>query len=113
MQLSFYLQTFRSDMSPRSEFQSFLDYLKFEKRYSAHTIRSYSDDLDQFFLFLRQQYEINMVSDVSTTYIRSWMASLKESGITSRSGKVLRAAPARRAARRCPRGAMAAAMAPP
>jgi len=66
------------------EIQSFIDYLKFEKRYSAHTIRSYHDDLVQFFDFLKLQFETSRLQEISTTFIRSWLASLKDDDITAR-----------------------------
>lgn len=66
------------------EIQSFIDYLKFEKRYSAHTIRSYHDDLVQFFNFLEIQFGTSKLREISTTFIRSWLASLKDDDITAR-----------------------------
>ncbi len=66
------------------EIQSFIDYLKFEKRYSAHTIRSYHDDLVQFFDFLEVQFGTVKLGEISTTFIRSWLASLKDDDITAR-----------------------------
>lgn len=63
---------------------SFIDYLKFEKRYSIHTIRSYQDDLIQFIDFLEMQYGQVRLKEVSHNYIRSWLASLKEQKITAR-----------------------------
>ncbi len=65
--------------------QPFIDYLKFEKRYSAHTIRAYTDDLDQFFSFLDITFGETTLSAISATFIRSWLASLKEQKITSKS----------------------------
>ena len=67
------------------EIQSFLDYLKFEKRYSAHTIRSYQDDLAQFFTFLQTQFGKTALKNISHSYVRSWLASLKEQDLTARS----------------------------
>ena len=66
------------------EIQSFIDYLKFEKRYSAHTIRSYHDDLAQFCSFLETQYGTFRIEEITTSFIRSWLASLKDEDITSR-----------------------------
>ena len=66
------------------EIQSFIDYLKFEKRYSAYTIRSYHDDLVQFFSFLDTQYSTLKLEEISTTFVRSWLASLKDEDVTSR-----------------------------
>jgi integrase/recombinase XerC len=59
---------------------SFIDYLKFEKRYSPHTISSYQDDLEQFFDFLNLQFGMNTpaLTEISSSFIRSWLASLKE-----------------------------------
>ena len=64
--------------------QSFIDYLKFEKRYSAHTIRSYHDDLVQFFSFLDAQFETFKLKEISQSFVRSWLASLKDDDITAR-----------------------------
>jgi len=68
-----------------TEIQSFIDYLKFEKRYSNHTIISYGNDLSSFFNYLKYQYETNKLNDISHSIIRSWMASLKEQQLTARS----------------------------
>jgi integrase/recombinase XerC len=65
--------------------QSFIDYLKFEKRYSAHTVRAYTDDLDQFFSYLETTFGETNLPEISTSFIRSWLASLKEQKIMSKS----------------------------
>ena len=65
--------------------QPFIDYLKFEKRYSAHTVRAYTDDLDQFFSFLETIFGETTLTAISAPMIRSWLASLKEQKITSKS----------------------------
>lgn len=67
-----------------SEIQSFIDYLKFEKRYSAHTIRSYYDDLVQFFNFLDTQFGNLKIREIAQSFVRSWLASLKEDDVTAR-----------------------------
>jgi integrase/recombinase XerC len=66
------------------EIQSFIDYLKFEKRYSVHTIRSYHDDLVQFFDFLDKQFGKPALKEISSSFVRSWLASLKEDDVTAR-----------------------------
>jgi len=66
------------------EIQSFIDYLKFEKRYSVHTIRSYHDDLVQFFDFLDTQFGKLTLTEISQSFVRSWLASLKDEDITAR-----------------------------
>jgi integrase/recombinase XerC len=64
----------------------FIKYLSAEKRFSAHTITSYSTDLDQFSIFLYKEYQIsNEVSEISFQIVRSWIASLLEKGVTPRS----------------------------
>lgn len=65
--------------------QPFLDYLKFEKRYSQHTVVSYETDLVSFFDFLISQYGGLPVPQISHIYIRSWLASLKDAGMTAKS----------------------------
>jgi len=64
--------------------QSFIDYLKFEKRYSAYTIRSYHDDLVQFFDFLDKQLGKLSLAEISSSFVRSWLASLKDDDVTAR-----------------------------
>jgi integrase/recombinase XerC len=65
--------------------QPFLDYLKFEKRYSKHTVISYETDLISFFDYIVTQYGETPLSQLSHIYIRSWLASLKDEGLTAKS----------------------------
>jgi integrase/recombinase XerC len=65
--------------------QSFIDYLKFEKRYSVHTVHAYRDDLEQFFLFTESTFGETPIESVTTAFVRSWLASLKEQKISSKS----------------------------
>jgi len=62
----------------------FSNYLKFEKRYSAHTVRSYTDDLVSFFDYLASTYGEMQLSKVTATYVRSWLANLKEQQSSAR-----------------------------
>jgi len=64
---------------------AFLSYLQFEKRYSAHTITAYSNDLIQFFDFIESQYDKFELEQVSGTMVRTWLASLKEAELTGKS----------------------------
>ena len=68
-----------------SDIQSFLDYLKFEKRYSPHTLRGYQDDLLQFESWLSAEGLETELRKAESPLIRSWFASLKDGGIGSRS----------------------------
>ncbi|MFN0189512.1 MAG: site-specific integrase, partial [Bacteroidia bacterium] len=45
-----------------SEYDTFISYLKHEKRYSAHTVLAYDTDLKQFLDFLQTQYQITSPS---------------------------------------------------
>ena len=56
---------------------SFLNYLQFEKRFSPHTVSSYRNDLSQFKIYLKENYEEEPV--VATyTMVRGWIVSLVE-----------------------------------
>src|SRR4051812_42089122 len=71
-------------LSQYSLIQSFLDYLRFEKRYSQHTLLSYQNDLEQFFAFFTQ-YDNVAIEAVTAAYIRSWLAELKAENISTKS----------------------------
>ena len=67
------------------ELRSFLDYLKFEKRYSVHTIISYQTDIVAFFIYLNMNYDEIQLSRIRPAFIRSWLADLKDKKLSSRS----------------------------
>lgn len=69
----------------QSSIQSFLDYLKFQKRYSQHTIISYQNDLKDFFDFIESKYGALSLPEISTTLIRTWLANLKQDKMASKS----------------------------
>lgn len=64
----------------------FLDYLKFEKRYSEHTIIAYKEDLHQFFTYLQEQFGMQepALKEIAPSFVRSWLASLKEAKNTAK-----------------------------
>lgn len=64
--------------------QLFLDYLKFEKRYSQHTLISYQNDLEQFFAYLASQFDSPAVNKITAMFVRSWLAEMKEEEISSK-----------------------------
>lgn len=64
--------------------QEFLNYLAFQKRYSRHTIISYQNDLTGFFDFIVSQYNSEGLGEISTSVVRSWLASLKEDKTASK-----------------------------
>jgi len=63
----------------------FIGYLRYEKRYSHHTVQAYESDLEQFFLFLSQTYPEADLRTLSHLPIRSWLAELREEGMQARS----------------------------
>lgn len=65
--------------------QPFLDYLKFEKRFSQHTVLAYETDLSHFFDYIIVQYGDTPLPQLTHSYIRSWLAQLKETGLTAKS----------------------------
>lgn len=56
--------------------EKFLNYLRFERNFSKHTILSYQNDLEQFTAFLKRTYEIEKAEEATSTMIRSWMAEM-------------------------------------
>lgn len=67
------------------EFDSFLNYLRFEKRASVHTVTAYAGDLNDFYGYLQTTYDITTIQEVMHTHIRSWMVFLLGSGLVARS----------------------------
>lgn len=64
---------------------SFLRYLAYERRYSAHTLTAYEADLAQFEVYLKEMFTISDPATVVHTHIRSWVLSLVEGGLSPRS----------------------------
>ena len=64
---------------------SFIDYLKFEKRYSPHTIASYNNDISQFSFFIAKTYTGITIDKIGHNHIRSWMVELVNNSISSKS----------------------------
>jgi integrase/recombinase XerC len=64
----------------------FIQYIKFEKRYSPHTVSAYQSDLDQFILFLNHpDQSITHPSEITHYQIRNWMVELMNQQLTARS----------------------------
>jgi integrase/recombinase XerC len=63
----------------------YIDYLTFEKRFSAHTILAYHTDLDDFTGYLLSQYSITDPLQADQHIIRSWLISLIDRKISARS----------------------------
>jgi len=63
--------------------ESFLHYLQIEKRYSSHTVRSYSNDLDQFLLYLSSIGLPDDPEKVTSSEIRAWVVSMLENSYST------------------------------
>ncbi len=63
----------------------FLSYLKYEKRYSTHTITAYENDLGQFILFGSQLVADFHVEQADYHLIREWVISLINNKTLARS----------------------------
>ena len=75
------------------QIDKFIRYIKFEKRYSIHTVIAYQSDLYQFIEFLNNPENlipapsaiITHPSQINHFHIRSWMVSLMDQKIIPRS----------------------------
>jgi integrase/recombinase XerC len=65
-------------------FEAFIDYLRFEKRSSEHTILAYQTDLTQFTEFLELK-TISELNELTSLNIRSWIVYLIDEGQSNRS----------------------------
>lgn len=64
--------------------ESFLKYLRYEKRLSPHTVLAYEHDLSQFGEFLQISFEVT-AEGATYPMIRSWIAQLAEAKLEPRS----------------------------
>jgi integrase/recombinase XerC len=66
----------------------FIQYIRFEKRYSPHTVSAYQSDLEQFMLFLNpsgQPVQVVTPADITHHDIRNWMVQLMDNKLLARS----------------------------
>jgi len=63
----------------------FISYLRFEKRSSPHTIAAYQNDLTQFSTYIAAQFGDTGDMPLTHFHLRSWLADLKDKGLTPRS----------------------------
>jgi integrase/recombinase XerC len=64
---------------------NFLQYLQHQKRYSTHTVVNYKNDLTQALQFIATTFEEPPLADIKPTYIRTYLATLKDRGLEPRS----------------------------
>lgn len=64
---------------------SFVGYIKYEKRYSDHTVNAYFRDISQFVLFLSTSFSDVTPINATFRHVRSWVVSLIEDTNEARS----------------------------
>lgn len=65
--------------------KEFTGYLKYEKRYSQHTIKAYEKDLNEYAGFIQKTYGPLPLHEHTHTFIRTWLSNLLSEGLSSRS----------------------------
>ena len=60
------------------DYSDFIDFLRYEKRVSPHTVTAYEHDLAQFSTFMEEKLDIYQLENVQTEDIRTWIISLLE-----------------------------------
>ena len=63
----------------------FIGYIQAEKRFSPLTVEAYQRDMLQFADFMRTEFEIEDLTQVKTTQVKSFIVHLKSEGIENRS----------------------------
>jgi len=56
--------------------EKFTQYLKTQRRFSEHTLRAYSTDLEKFITFLEDKYPLVGIRDITDVHIRSFLHEL-------------------------------------
>lgn len=69
---------------PHPIIQPFINYLRFEKRYARHTITAYQTDLISFLDYVEVHYGATPLNQLSHSFIRSWLASLRDENLTAK-----------------------------
>ncbi|WP_100615473.1 tyrosine-type recombinase/integrase [Confluentibacter citreus] len=65
--------------------KKFTDYLLLERKYSALTVKAYQTDLENFVEFVKSEFDEDTIQNVNYSQIRSWIVSLVEKKVSSRS----------------------------
>jgi len=64
--------------------ESFINYLKYEKRNSSHTVISYQKDLEQFTLFCAEVSGVTDLTKCNRKIVREWVVGLMEDKLSPR-----------------------------
>ena len=65
--------------------EQFISFIEAEKRFSTLTVEAYSRDMNQFADYIRDTFEIDDLTKVETTMVKSYIVRLKEKGQVNRS----------------------------
>ena len=63
----------------------FIAYIQAEKRFSPLTVEAYRRDMNQFVDFMRDAFEMDDLTQVKTTMVKSYVVHLKDEGLVNRS----------------------------
>ncbi len=63
----------------------FIAYIQAEKRFSPLTVEAYQRDMEQFAAYLKVDFELDDLTCVKTTMVKSYIVKLKEDGLVNRS----------------------------
>jgi integrase/recombinase XerC len=61
----------------------FKEYLELEKKYSAHTVHAYCNDLVTFKVFVAKEFDVDSLLEVNYPHIRSWIVSLSDQNLSN------------------------------
>lgn len=67
----------------KSNKDAFRDYLQLEKKYSAHTVNAYLNDIAFFEAYNKENFEQENIEKVNYSQIRSWIVSLVDQDISN------------------------------
>ncbi|GIQ57778.1 integrase [Flavobacterium collinsii] len=67
----------------KSNKEAFREYLELEKKYSAHTVVAYLNDISSFEEFNRVSFEQDVIEQVGYGQIRSWIVFLVDEGVSN------------------------------
>ena len=63
----------------------FIAYIQAEKRFSPLTVEAYQRDMEQVVGYLKDEFEIDDLTQAKTTMVKSYIVRLKEEGLVNRS----------------------------
>ena len=74
----FFFSSISKSYSIMKTLESYIEYLRYEKRCSENTITAYQHDIEQFFLYMDKALQITELNNISSSDIRTWILTLLE-----------------------------------